>query len=139
MTRGLSLNNPLNLETNSKISWLGEIKPTTDPGRVLCQFDAMDHGLRAGLKDLANQQILHGLNTWNDIITKYAPPVENDTIAYIKAMVAATGYGPNQILDLSDPVFLALAGKSVIIHEQGFNPCSDAQLAQASDQALNQT
>ena len=136
MTRGLDCNNPFNLETSVKITWVGEIKPTNDPDGVLCTFDTPEHGLRAGFRDLVNQQALHGLNTWSEIITKYAPPTENNTLAYIKALVDATGCAANQKLDLKDPQLLASAGEAVIVHEQGANPYTSAQISQGVQDAL---
>lgn len=138
MTRGLDLNNPMNLMETQGIHWDGEIRPTTDPQRRLAQFTTREKGLHAGLKNLMNQQVIHGLNTWTSIITKYAPtfrtingrPVfENNTEAYIRAMVKGTGIAANIPLDLTDPVLLETAGKCVIIHEQGYCPFTDNEIA----------
>lgn len=137
MSRGMDLNNPFDLEVSQSFKWHGEIRPSSD--KVFCQFDTLLDGVRAGLKDLRNQQTVHGLNNWTDIITKYAPPSENDTSAYIMAMCKGTGTYPKDYINLSDPTFLALAGKCVMIQEQGYNPCTDELLTQAVNEVLGIT
>jgi hypothetical protein len=131
MSRGFDCNNPMDLEVNEHFCWQGEIRPTTDPSGVLCDFDTPISGLRAGALDLYNQQALHSLNTWTEVITKYAPPSENDTEAYIAAMCAGTGVGPNDQIDLSDPSFLAKACHLVIIQEQGKDPYINGEVEKA--------
>jgi hypothetical protein len=130
MSRGIDLNNPLDLEINPQFTWQGQI-PTTDPKGVLCKFDLPVNGIRAGARNLRNQQLLHGLKNWTDIITKYAPPSENDTEAYITAVCKGTGVSPWDTINLSDPTFLANSVKCVIVQEQGMNPYSDALINQA--------
>lgn len=124
MTRGMKLNNPMNVMTFPTITWQGEIKPTADPEGRLCQFDSIQNGLRGGIDNLKTKQTHHHLNTWNAIIPVYAPPEENDTEAYIKTMVAGTGVARDAILNLLDPVFLARATATIIRHEQGYDACS---------------
>lgn len=136
MTRGVDLNNPMNLMERPDINWLGEIKPTADPFHRLCQFSTMLDGLRAGAKNLKNQQWLHGLATWDAIIPKYAPRSENDTVAYINAMVAGTGVGADYCVDLLDAGFLSLSVGTVVRHEQGFDACSQELINQAVQEAL---
>lgn len=136
MTRGLKLNNPMNIKVSNS-HWQGEIRPTADPIGVLCQFDTVLNGIRAGAKNLANQQILHGLNTWTSIITKYAPAFENNTQAYINAMVKGTGCAANTPLDLTNSDLLETSCRCVILHEQGSCPFTDDEIAQAVSEALN--
>lgn len=135
MTLGLNLNNPFNLEINPHINWWGQIL-TRDPKGIFCTFATAANGLRAGFKNLYNQQALHHRNTWTDIISVYAPAEENDTAAYVKAVADYTGVGPTDLINLSDHTFLAKGGKAVIIHEQGCNPFTDDQINQAVVQVL---
>jgi hypothetical protein len=136
MTRGLDLNNPMNLMENS-INWKFQIKPTRDPQGRLAQFRSMEDGLHAGVTNLLNQQLLHGLNTWRSIITKFAPPLENDTEAYIADLCAATGCSPDDEIDLRNPQLLATASIRIIIHEQGTNPCAPEQIAETVSSVLS--
>ena len=130
MTKGIALNNPFDLEVNPNIQWEGEI-PTTDPTGIFCQFSTPYFGIRAGMMDLRNQQVLHGLNDIEQIIEKFAPPSENNTLAYVSAIVAALKVGSRDPINLSDPSFLAKFGKAVIVQEQGYNPYPDTLINQA--------
>lgn len=131
MTRGMDCNNPMNLETTSLFRWKGELRPTVDPEEVLCDFVSTFFGIRAGALDLYNQQILHGLKTWREIINKYAPPSENDTEAYIQAVCKATDVRADDVIDLSDPAFLVKAVHAVIHQEQGKDPFNDRDILEA--------
>jgi len=133
MTLGLLLNNPFNLESNPVV-WFGEVRPSSKP--PFCQFNTLDNGLRAGIKNLYNQFHVHGLNTWREIVTKYAPPTENDTDAYLKAVCIETGVGPDDYINLSMPSFLAKSAKAFILQEQGYVPCPDNQIAAAVSTVL---
>lgn len=135
MTIGLSVNNPFNLEVAPSITWEGEVKPSAKP--PFCQFKTIIFGLRAGFLNLANQQRMHGRRTWNAIIPVYAPPSENDTQAYIDDMCRGTLTTADEMLDLTNQAFLIQAGRVMIHHEQGINPCTDAQLAQGASLALS--
>ena len=44
----------------------------------------------------------YGLNTIRAIITRYAPPVENDTQAYIQTISQKTGLSPDRVLSTED-------------------------------------
>ena len=131
MSRGLSLNNPFDLEVSEHWTWLGEVRPTSDPEGLFCQFQSLAAGLRAGIKNLRNQQIIHRLRTVETIIEKYAPPSENNTDAYVAAVCAALDVDPEQTIDLSNPITLATFAKAVIIQEQGSNPFTDDEIQQA--------
>lgn len=60
-----------------------------------------------------------GINTLNGIISKWAPPTENDTAAYIKAVAARLGIGPDQPIDLSDPAQRQAIGTAIMLQEKG--------------------
>ena len=46
--------------------------------------------------------VKHHLTTLRQIISRYAPPSENDTSAYLRRVVAATGLSPDEPLDTLD-------------------------------------
>lgn len=83
MTRGLRNNNPLNIEKSKGKPWLGEI-PSTDSR--FAQFKSMGYGYRAAFKLLYNYQHRYGCRVLADFITRWAPPVENQTHAYISTV-----------------------------------------------------
>lgn len=80
MTRGLRNNNPLNIRKDGQ-KWQGEKTQSTDS--QFKQFITMAYGYRAAFVNLATYRE-RGWNTIESIITHWAPPSENNTIAYIK-------------------------------------------------------
>lgn len=131
---GLTVFNPFNLEINPNFKWIGEIQTTHPP---FCQFDTIEHGLRAGYKDLITAYFRHQRTTIRAIITPFAPPSENDTEAYVRAVAAEVGLTPGQEIPIihdqpldQQSVFIDL-GAAIIHHEQGQQPFTDEQLIQA--------
>lgn len=122
--RGIRNNNPGNLEFDPNITWDGQVGVD---GPYLI-FATPQKGIRAMTKNLVNQQKLHGLNTVADIITKYAPPNENDTAAYIADVANKLGVNPNQAIDVASvaPTFV----QAIIKHENGVQPYDLATLNQ---------
>ena len=88
MTRGYRNNNPLNIR-KSIDSWLGEVIPSTDT--AFKQFKTMAYGYRAAFKLLYNYQHRYGCYLLSDFINRWAPPKENNTIAYIKSVCEKCG------------------------------------------------
>jgi hypothetical protein len=86
ITRGIKNNNPLNIRKGNK--WKGELPNQTD--NEFEQFQSMIYGLRAGFKILYNYYYKYRLKTISDIISRWAPPVENDTNTYIKNVCKMT-------------------------------------------------
>lgn len=83
ITRGVRNNNPFNVIKSSS-RWLG-LKPKyqcNDP--VFCEFVEMKYGIRCGLVLLRKYIQVYHLSDVRSIISRFAPPKENDTEAYIK-------------------------------------------------------
>ena len=96
-TRGLRNNNPLNIR-HSKDRWVGARKEQTD--KAFVQFESMAYGYRAAWKTLESYwRYYHDLpkpfNVRN-IITRWAPPTENDTDNYIRTVLKLSGLGGNE-------------------------------------------
>lgn len=84
--RGIINNNPLNIRKGCK--WIG-LRPTqTD--KSFCQFTSMIYGVRAGFITLRTYIRKHKCNTIETIISRWAPPKENNTTAYIRAVAKRT-------------------------------------------------
>lgn len=97
--RGIRNNNPLNIRKGN--SWQGEKSPQTD--NEFEQFESMTMGVRAGLKILRNYITGYDghrqpIDTIEKVITRWAPPSENDTRKYIDRVSALTGIHPRQTL-----------------------------------------
>jgi hypothetical protein len=98
---GLRNNNPGNIRPGD--SWQGMIG--TNSGFVV--FENIGYGIRALGIDLRTK-IGNGYNTIQLIITRYAPPSENNTQAYINSVVSSTGFSATKILTADGPTLFAL-------------------------------
>lgn len=96
MSRGISNCNPGNIR-HSKVFYRGEVQPSRDSS--FKQFRSMAWGYRAMFVLLDTYRKRYGLNTIREMISRYAPPSENNTEAYIAAICAWTGIAPDEELD----------------------------------------
>jgi hypothetical protein len=88
------------------------------PGGKLAQYPDQQTGLQAldsNLQSYGKQ----GVNTLAGVISKWAPPNENDTQAYIADVSQRLGLKPNQPIDLSQPVVRHALGSAIMLHENG--------------------
>lgn len=99
MTRGLRNNNPLNIR-HSKSPWRG--LSTIQSDRAFCSFIAPQWGYRAALITLRNYQSKYGLHTVRAMISRWAPPSENNTQAYIKEVCRRSGLDADKAVSLSN-------------------------------------
>lgn len=112
MSRGLRNNNPGNIRQNSD-NFLGEIKPSTDP--AFKQFESIEYGYRAIFVTLNTYQKKYGLSTIRAMISRWAPPKDNnDTEAYIRAVSSESGVPENSHItstnkDVMVPIVAAMS------------------------------
>lgn len=135
-TRGLALFNPMNLMTSPSILWQGEVKPTCDPDGRLCQFDSYIDGIRAGTKNLLAYFLKDGCKTVRQIIERYAPSVENPTGNYVDFIADWCSVGADDIIDMTDKVFVYRIVSGIIHFEQGSDFCTQAQIQNGITQAF---
>jgi hypothetical protein len=95
--RGVRNRNPGNLR-RSPDPWQGLAPEQTDPEFFV--FTTMPHGIRAMARVLISYQDRHGIRSVRRIITRYAPPAENQTSSYIDVVANRTGFRPDEQLDL---------------------------------------
>lgn len=126
-TRGERNNNPFNLK-KTDIKWQGKTESGSDP--VFEQFVSPLMGLRAGFKNLLQQE-KEGNNTVYLLVTKYAPPAENNTNQYIKSVCQHLNCNPDDKLDMDNYETLYAIGSAIILHENGRIIYNDAILNQA--------
>lgn len=88
------------------------------PGGKLAQYPDMQTGLQALDGNLASYG-KQGVNTISGVISKWAPPNENDTQAYIKDVSQRLGIPPNQKIDLSNPLQRQALSTAIALHENG--------------------
>lgn len=97
MTLYEKTNNPLNIRFNKDNNWKGQT--TTLRGFVV--FKTPEYGYRAAYVLLCNY-IRKGYNTPRKIITRWAPPTENDTEAYINYVSKTVDISPDTKIDLEN-------------------------------------
>ena len=119
MTRGLRNNNPGNIRKSAD-KWQGLSAEQPDP--EFFSFQTPEYGIRAMAKILKNYQVRHGINTIRGIINRWAPPVENDTGAYIEHVARVVGVNPDQPINVND--ILRPLVEVIIKHENGVQPYS---------------
>ena len=97
--RGLHNNNPLNIR-HSKDQWQGASIPQTD--KEFVQFQTMAYGYRAAWRTLHTYykrlRDRKKLFTVENIISRWAPPTENDTKAYIRSVLKLSSIGGKENL-----------------------------------------
>lgn len=92
-TLGGKNHNPLNIRYNSKNNWRGQVGENSG----FCVFSHEAYGFRAAYK-LITTYISQGHNTIAKIVSRWAPPCENNTEAYIKFVEYETIIDRNHIL-----------------------------------------
>ena len=94
--RGLRNNNPLNIRRSGD-KWQGLKAQQED--REFFQFSEMKWGWRAAFVILCRTYYnKHKLRTIRALITRWAPPKENNTEAYIRRVTDRIGIGPDREL-----------------------------------------
>ncbi len=125
---GIRNNNPGNLRRGSD-KWQGLADPQTDP--AYCTFKSPIYGIRALARTLIAYQVVHNLRTIREIIGRWAPTSENDTVMYIKAVTETTGFTPDQALDMHAYNDLKPLVLAIIKQENGQQPYTAAQVDKA--------
>lgn len=119
LPRGIRNNNPLNIR-RSKDQWQGMKKVQSDT--QFCEFETLDWGWRAAFKLLTRTYYhQYRLYTIKGIISRWAPPNENNTRVYIENVSRLTGIGPDEPLGIpSDkPARWIALGLAMAIQENG--------------------
>lgn len=101
-TRGIRNCNPGNIR-NSKTKYLGEVRPSRDA--AFKQFETMAWGYRA-MFVLLHTYSRNGYRTLRQMITRYAPPVENHTENYIAHVSRWVDLFVDTPLDTLDPAVM---------------------------------
>lgn len=119
LPRGVRNFNPGNIELGDP--WQGMRAKQTD-GRF-AQFETPAFGIRAIARTLITYQDKHGIRTVTAAINRWAPPVENDTGSYVRAVQRAVG---GDLVDMHDYQYLRPLVEAIIKHENGVGPLKNA-------------
>lgn len=115
--KGIRNNNPGNIEDNGT-PWRGRIG---DDGRFII-FDKPENGIRAIARTLDTYSNKYGINTLDRILSRWAPPSENNTEAYIRHAEKALKISRHTPIGYQHKAALI---KVIIKHENGQQPYSD--------------
>ena len=99
-------------------NWQGLNPDGRNIDSAFCVFTAPIYGIRALAKILINYKRIHGLKTVRQIISRYAPPSENQTIAYIQSVAKQLGVYPDTVIDIEERGVLTVFIKAVIRMER---------------------
>lgn len=133
MPRGIRNNNPGNLDYSPV--WQNLDDPPSD-GRF-CRFKTAPDGIRAMARVLITYQDKRRapdgsrIDTVREVIDRWAPPVENDTDAYVKSVRKQMGLTEGEIegeVDVHDYECMKRLVKAIIQYENGIMPYTDAQI-----------
>jgi hypothetical protein len=113
--RGIRNCNPLNIRIGNV--WLGEVPNPTD--NEFEQFVSMFYGLRAGFILLRRYIRRYHLTTVPDIISRWAPGSENNTVKYIDTVCQLSGIAPDAQLMYEDEETLVNLVDAMILVECG--------------------
>lgn len=79
---------------------MGLVAVSTD--KAFCQFISMRWGLRAAVIIMKKYMTKYKSDTIRKIITRWAPPSENDTEKYVDTVCQRTGYKPDEKFKFTD-------------------------------------
>lgn len=128
LPRGIRNNNPGNIR-RSKDPWQGLAPIQKD--EAFFTFKDPIYGIRALARLLINYQDKYKLRTIAAIIGRWAPEVENNTSAYVHSVEKQTGFHASVMLDMHRFDHLKPMVEAIILHENGQQPYTDAQITKA--------
>jgi hypothetical protein len=123
----IRLNNPGNLRAG-RVPWHGQDGELNG----FCRFVSSVWGLRA----LALQLRLYAVKnecpqTVRGIISRWAPKIENNTIAYVDDVCARVGLAEDAPIDVFDDAVCARLVAAIVHHEDGQEPYPADLIAEA--------
>lgn len=93
------------------------------------QFDTPEAGIKAIDDQLRIYGSKHKIKTLRGVISRWAPPSENDTESYIKNVSQRTGLKPDEEIDLSNPTIRHIISGPIVLQEQGLSKLKGATQA----------
>lgn len=128
-SRGIRNNNPGNIDRSPANKWQGTMprEKMTVEQRNEKRFEVFASpawGIRALCVVLISYQDKHGLKDVRGFINRWAPPVENDTGAYVRQVANALGVTPDAFINIHEYRRMRPMVDAIISHENGGNPYS---------------
>ena len=119
MSRGYRNLNPGNIRLGA-FRYKGERAVSSD--KEFRQFESMEWGFRAMFVLLHTYSLRHGCRTLRSIISRYAPPEENNTEAYLRRVADATNLLPDEPLSTTDGAVMTAVVAAMSEVENGVQP-----------------
>lgn len=119
LPRGIRNNNPGNIRHGD--NWRGMAEE--QPDSAFITFVKPEWGFRAMVRILHSYN-RRGVNTLAEIINTWAPPVENNTAAYVNHVAERLGMAPSGVIDLEDRETVIDLLEAITLHENGQQPYS---------------
>lgn len=123
MSRGLANCNPGNIR-QSRVRYKGEVRPSRDP--AFKQFESLAWGYRAIFVLLDTYRVRYRLDTVRGMVSRWAPPSENHTEVYIRAVAEAVGIPADRPLDTRDRTTMLRMAAAISRVENGVAADMDA-------------
>ena len=122
LPRGVRNCNPGNIrmppkKLEDKDKFIGELRPSRD--KSFRTFVNMAYGYRAMHYLLRRYKNSYQLNTLEQMISRWAPPTENQTDAYIDFVAKRSGIGRDQIVDVSNMTVMCRIVEAMAKMENG--------------------
>lgn len=135
LPRGIRNCNPLNIRRSPHNRWLGEVDyketykefngqqcETREYDRTFCQFSCMEQGYRAAAI-LLHRYIKNGYNTYEKIISRWAPPSENYTDVYINGVCNYCVTCPDHIVNFyAEDILPLMAAMTIMENGPQYDP-----------------
>lgn len=126
---GYRINNPLNIRYLSANNWKGQ----TGQQSGFCVFDTPENGIRAAMVNLKSYR-KQGVVTIGDIVSRWAPPTENNTQNYIDFVCKKLGANISDEIEQDAQSYIALL-QAMCIMEIGVQPYDVQVWAKAAQTA----
>lgn len=130
LPRGVRLNNPGNIRHGD--NWRG--MAPDQPDQSFVYFTDPRYGIRAMVKILQSYR-RRGIRTVRDIINTWAPPIENNTAAYVESVAGRMGVSPDAPIDLENTGQVIELLQAITLHENGQQPYNRATFEQGVELA----
>ena len=118
LTRAERNHNPGNIR-RCGVRYRGERRPSCDP--AFKEFESDEWGYRAMFVLLESYRRRYGIDTLRAIVTRWAPPIENDTENYIRFVAKRAEVDPDAVL-LPRDVRLRAIAEAMSRFERGHEP-----------------
>ena len=121
VARGIRNNNPGNIRKSAE-SWEGLAKEQKDTS--FFTFCEPEWGVRAMYRILCTYNTKYHCKTLGQMISRWAPPNENDTLTYIRFVARFCGVEPEHEVNINDEEFMAKMIMGMCRMENGVVPYS---------------